>query len=134
MQNLTVYVTRWWAGVDNAHYTEKCPGVDSTSLNAANPTSRVHVLLDGLFFQINTKIYGERRSLLISFPILDVEICFSIIQWKRLNCALHSILAQQMMEHKEAKHTSMLGRMSPPPARFHAGFSLQAEATNKLAK
>ena len=41
----TVCVTRWWTGVDNAHYTEKCLGVESASLIAANPTSRVHALL-----------------------------------------------------------------------------------------
>jgi hypothetical protein len=34
--------------VDNAHYTEKCLGVDSASLNAATPTSRVHAVLGRL--------------------------------------------------------------------------------------
>ncbi len=39
--------TRWWAGVDNAHYTDKCSGVESDPLNAVNPTSRVHAVLGG---------------------------------------------------------------------------------------
>jgi hypothetical protein len=44
-RRLTVCVTRWWVGVDSAHYIEKCLGIDSAPLNAANPTSRVHALL-----------------------------------------------------------------------------------------
>jgi hypothetical protein len=32
--------TRWWVGMDNAHYTEKCLGVELAPLNAENPTSR----------------------------------------------------------------------------------------------
>ena len=34
-------------GVDKAYYTEKCSGVESASLNAANPTSRVHAVVGG---------------------------------------------------------------------------------------
>lgn len=41
----TVSVTRWWAGVDETHYTEKCSGVEKALFRAANPTSRVHAVL-----------------------------------------------------------------------------------------
>jgi hypothetical protein len=44
---LTVSVTRWWAGVDNAHYIEKCPGEESSPFSGTNPTTRVHALLGG---------------------------------------------------------------------------------------
>ncbi len=50
---LTVCVTRWWAGVDNAYYTEKCLGVDSALLSAQTPTSRVHAVLGSALTRVH---------------------------------------------------------------------------------
>ena len=38
--------------MDNADYTEKCSGVDSAPLNAANPTSRVHAVLGSALLNV----------------------------------------------------------------------------------
>lgn len=42
-----VCITRWWAGVNKAHYTEKCLGDELTPLSFTHPTSRVHAVLGG---------------------------------------------------------------------------------------
>jgi hypothetical protein len=41
--------------MDKAHYAEKCSGVDSASLNAANPARRMHAVLGGKAGEIDER-------------------------------------------------------------------------------
>jgi len=43
----SLWGTRWWAGVDKAHYTEKYPGAEKALFSAANPASLSPVIAEG---------------------------------------------------------------------------------------
>jgi hypothetical protein len=62
-KRLSVTVTRWWAGVDNAYFLEKSLCAEATHFGSTTPTSRVHALLGGLQTMVFIRIF-------LQFPLL----------------------------------------------------------------